>query len=414
MHGANNVNEWIEKAWNNARSVLQPTDAQLEHGLALHRDSIVCDAYGFSPYSHPTNMVDVVRKAIDAGATQADVQQRLLNLRVTGKVKDAAALADFTEVFDHSGVTCIVQNAGEGRNIFESLERMALFTYVCDELPHVVRKAVKASDIEAAHAGDRHCTLHSLNNPIMHQTWDFWQQELYPLEVFHQAGIRIMHLTYNRRNRAGDGCAEPGNAGLSDFGIDVVREMNRLGIIVDLAHAGWQTCLDATKATGRPIVISHSSCHALAEHVRAKPDDVIDAVVKTGGYIGICLVPPFLGRDANIASLLDHIDYVVKKWGADAVAIGSDVPYMLPLPEEIDQMLKSYKAKRSFWSHWPENDPLWEEDASDDSIVHKGGTLSWTNWPLFTVGLVQRGYGDDDIRKIIGGNVVRVIRDVCE
>jgi membrane dipeptidase len=407
------MNQYVKKARDNALAVLKPDQAQLERGLALHQDSVVCDAYGFSPYCLPANVVDVVREAIDAGATQAEVSQRLLNLQITGKVKDAAALAEFIEVFDDAGVTCIVQNAGEGRNLFESLERMAMFTHICDELPHVVTKAVKVSDIQRAHDQARHSLLFSLNNPIMHQAWDFWQQELYPLEIFHQAGIRIMHLTYNRRNRAGDGCAEPGNAGISDFGIDVVREMNRLGIIVDLAHAGWQTCKDAARVSNQPVVVSHSSCHALCEHVRGKPDDVIQAVVDTGGYIGICAVPPFLGRAGDITSLLDHIDYVVQKWGSSHVAIGTDTLYFLPLPEQVEQMTKPLKSKRSFWSHWPENDPLFAPGAEDDSRVEKGGTLSWTNWPLFTAGLVQRGYGDDDIRAIIGGNVMRVMREVC-
>ena len=409
------MNQMIRNARDNALAVLEPSDAELEHGLALHRDSIVFDAYGFAPYSIPADTVEVIRYAVDAGATHADLTQRLLNLRVTGKVKDAAALAEFIEVFNDAGVTCIGQNAGEGRNIFESLERMALFTYVCDELPHVVAKAVKATDVERAHSGGggRHCLMFSLNNPIMHQAWDFWPQELYPLEVFHRAGIRMMHLTYNRRNRVGDGCAEPANAGLSDFGVDVVHEMNRLGLIVDLAHAGWRTCLDTARVTKQPIVISHSSCHALGEHVRAKPDDVIDAVVKTDGYIGICLIPPFLGPGSNIATLLDHIDYVVKRWGADHVAIGSDTTYSPPLPDEVTRMLEPFKAKRSFWSHWPKDDPLLVDGASRDCDVVHGGTLSWTNWPLFTVGLVQRGHSDGDIRKIIGGNVLRVMREVC-
>ncbi len=144
------------------------------------------------------------------------------------------------------------------------------------------------------------------------QDWNSVEEELRDIRIFFQLGIRIMHLTYNRRNMIGDGCAEPANAGLSDFGRAVVAQMNHVGVIVDVAHAGWQTSLEAAQVSKRPMVSSHSGCCALNRHYRCKPDEVIGAIADTGGYIGICCIPAFLGGSGDISSVLDHIDYVIK------------------------------------------------------------------------------------------------------
>jgi hypothetical protein len=154
------------------------------------------------------------------------------------------------------------------------------------------------------------------------------EEELRHIRVFFQLGCRMMHLTHNRRNPIGDGCAEPANAGLSDFGRAVVQEMNRVGTIVDVAHSGWQTCLDAARASKRPVVVSHSCAWALNHHHRCKPDEVIRAVVDTGGTMGITNVPAFLGTKGDIGTMLDHIDYVAGKFGVDHVTIGTDRAYV--------------------------------------------------------------------------------------
>src|SRR5690606_26380862 len=132
------------------------------------------------------------------------------------------------------------------------------------------------------------------------------------IRVFAQLGVRMMHLTYKRRNAIGDGCGEPHDGGLSDFGHAVVAEMNRLGVMIDLAHTGWQTCRDAARATKRPLLVSHSAVHALSAHIRAKPDDVIRAVLGTGGTMGITNVPAFLGGSGDIRAFLEHLGYMVR------------------------------------------------------------------------------------------------------
>ena len=138
----------------------------------------------------------------------------------------------------------------------------------------------------------------------------------------------MMHLTYNRRNPIGDGCAEPANAGLSDFGRAVIAEMNKVGVIIDVAHSGWRTCQEAAEASARPIVSSHSACAALNHHHRCKPDDVMRAIADKGGTLGITNVPAFLGGSGCIDALLDHIDHAVQVVGVDHVTIGTDRAYV--------------------------------------------------------------------------------------
>jgi membrane dipeptidase len=217
----------------------------------------------------------------------------------------------------------------------------------------------------------------------------------------------MMHLTYNRRNLIGDGCAEPANAGLSDFGRAVVAEMNRLGVIPDVAHSGWQTSFEAAQVSEYPVVASHTTCEALHRHIRSKPDDVIRAIIETGGYIGICCIPRFLGGKGDINAFLDHIDYAVRRFGADHVAIGTDVAYTSRASASENRKVPPRGRRRDRWEAlWPDDPFVTTPEATE--------SLSWTNWPLFTVGMVQRGHSDDDIRKILGGNVLRVARDAFE
>jgi membrane dipeptidase len=201
----------------------------------------------------------------------------------------------------------------------------------------------------------------------------------------------------------GDGCGEPANAGLSDFGRAVVKEMNRVGVIVDIAHSGWQTSLEAAQASTKPMVASHTTVASVNKHIRSKPDNVIRAIADTGGYIGICCIPRFLGSTGDISAMMNHINYVVKKFGSDHVAIGTDVAYTSQFAREEGSKISTYRRPRTRW------EALWPPDDFKETqpMVQ---SLSWTNWPLFTVGMVQLGYSDEVIRKILGGNMMRVAK----
>ncbi len=398
-------NEIIEQARQSAIQALQPSRKDLEHGLELHANSIVIDAYGFSPTSAPDG--DALRAAAEAGASDIELKDLREEMTMTRHVANEAERAEYMEAWRASGVTCIFQNAGEeGQDPLRLIKRLSRFTYVTDMLRDFIGKAATPDEIVAAKKQGKRC-LYFINNGVpLTQHWVSVEDELRYIRVFFQLGVRMMELAYNRRNMIGDGCMETSDAGLSDFGRAVIGEMNRVGVLVDTAHAGRRTALEAAKASALPIVESHGGCAAVHEHLRNKPDEVIRAIVDTGGYIGICCIPGYLGRTQDIRALIDHIDYAAKRFGADHVAIGTDVAYSSRNTAQENRKLPSRGRTRSMFEQ------LWQPQAR--SVGDSAGrlALSWTNWPLFTVGLVQRGYSDADIQQILGGNSLRVARAV--
>ena len=401
------MNAKIEAARQEALRILDPTQSELQRGLELHAQSVVVESYGFTPSSAVDG--EALARAVQSGASDAELQDMIEDVTKTRCVEDADACAEFQEAWTASGLTCILVNAGEeGQSPMQLIKRLARLTYVIDRMPEFLRRATTPDDIVAAKREGRHCVYPTTNGVPLKQAWVSLEEELGYIRVFYQLGARMMHLTYNRRNMIGDGCAEPSNAGLSDFGRRVVAEMNRVGVIVDVAHAGWRTSLEAAQESQRPVMASHSGCLALNQHIRCKPDEVIRAIADTGGLIGICGVPAFLGRSLDIQAMLDHIDHVARTAGVDHVAIGTDNGYASTRSQDENAKVPPRAPRRDRWEYfWPPGDPVKDPQVN----WQRGRSLAWTNWPMFTVGLVQRGYSDQDIRKIIGENVLRVARD---
>lgn len=399
-------NEVIEQARALGMSVLKPSPRDLEHGLALHAKSVVFDVYGFSPNAAVDG--DRLADAVRAGASDIELQDIEEDMRMTRYVTDAAERAEYLQAWEASGVTCVFQNAGEeGSAPLRLLKRLSRFTYATDHLREIVTKAVTPDDIVTAKQQGRRCLYFTGNGvPIVGDAITV-QDELRYVRVFFELGIRMMHVTYNRRNVLGDGCAETANGGLSDLGRAAIAEMNRVGVVVDVAHSGWRTSLESAKASTKPMVASHTTCAALQHHIRAKPDEVIQAIVDGGGLVGICAIPHFLGRTGDIVALLDHIDYVVKKFGINHVGIGTDIGYRSRNDAvEMKKVPARPKRRTRYEALWP--DDAFLPPAEDAKRYPSSKSLAWTNWPLFTVGLVQRGYSDDDIQKILGLNMIRV------
>lgn len=395
------LNPKIEADRNVALELLKPTPKQLEHGLKLHAESIVFDSYGFAPRAAVDG--EQLAKAIEAGASPDHIKDMREAMSMTRYATDPVEQQEFRDAWRVSGVTCIFQNAGEeGQDPLRLIKRLANFTFATDLMRGFVSKAVVPADVETAKKEGRHSLYLTGNGVPLAQQWHSMPDELRYVDVFYKLGIRMMHLTYQRRNMIGDGCGEKTDAGLSDFGRAAIAEMNRIGIIPDCAHSGWQTSLDAAKASTRPMVASHTTCGAIYPHIRSKPDAVIKAIVDTGGLIGICCIPRYLRGPGDITALLDHLDYAIKTFGPDAVAIGTDVAYTSQYAgsqqAKVPRQDKQYEPFRSLW---PADDYKTTSQAT--------ASLAWTNWPLFTVGLVMRGHSDEVIQKVIGGNVMRVI-----
>lgn len=392
-----------------AISLLKPTRRELEHGLELHRNSVVIESYGLGLHA-PVDAA-ALNAAIAAGATAAEIDTERVNMGLTRWVEEPGLRQEYRLAREAAGVTCTFQNAGEeGNDPLRLMRRLACHTYLTDAMPEFLHRIFSPEDIVAAHQSGQYASCLATNGVPLPGQLNSVFDELEYIPVFGRLGVRMMHLTYNRRNLIGDGCAEPVDAGLSDFGRAVVAEMNRTGIIIDLAHTGLQTCLDTAKISTRPVVVSHSAVRELNPHIRCKNEAVIRAVVDGGGTMGITNVPAFLGGSGDIRSLLDHIDHLAQKFGTDTITIGSDNGYASIHAASARAQMDNIPARRTRWENfWPANDPVhapeWQQPVQRDS-------MAWTNWPMFTVGLVQRGYSDDAIQAIIGGNILRVARAV--
>ena len=394
-------------AWEEGRALalkmLQPTQKELEHGLELHRSSFVFDAYGFMP----------------GGGGKAERLEQIIaengsrDERSAAREEFSSNLAFFQspvmkkmlrEAFEYSGVDCIFQNAGvEGNDVERMLKRLSCFTLLTDREEDLFERAVFPEKLEGIRQRGHKALYLTTNGVPLSSKLVSAEEALEHIAVFFRLGVRMMHLTYNRRNLIGDGCAEKADGGLSDFGRMVIAEMNRVGIIPDVAHSGQRTSFEAALYSKRPVVASHTVAGRLSTHFRAKSDEVIEAIKKSGGYVGICCIPRFLGGSSNICAFLDHIEYAARKFGVDHVAIGTDRSTTLAPCEFSGTPAPS---RRIWESYWP--DP---GDGGSKVTEEQFNSLMWLNWPCFTVGLVQRGFSDAEIQKIIGGNVLRVVKE---
>ena len=223
------------------------------------------------------------------------------------------------------------------------------------------------------------------------------------LSIFYRLGLRVLQLTYQRRNLLGDGCGEPADGGLSLFGRQVIAECNRLGILIDLSHVGYRSTLEAIEASVDPVVFSHANIHTINPIPRNKTDDQIKALAAAGGVMGITtasrLMTPTGGqKGTDVADYLDQIDYIVDLVGIDHVGIGLDIC------EGMTQ--EEFEVRRAtFLTKFPEL-----KVGGDFPLENyfTRGLSSAAQTGVITRGLVERGYTQPDIEKVIGGNFIRI------
>lgn len=268
--------------------------------------------------------------------------------------------------------------------------------YIKDNSAKLIHARAAADIRRAKQEGKQSVMFNFQNAPL--------EGRLENLDMFYGLGVRSMQLTYNERNDLGDGSTERNDSGLSRFGVAVVERMNELGILVDSSHSGHQTSFDAIKFSKRPPIFSHTNCAALSDHPRNKTDEHIRALAAKGGVMGLTTVNPMIKRDLPVTmdDFLNHIDHIVKLVGVDYVGFGSDclVRGWPTDPKEKDAFLAFY-GDTYFQPSYRFRYPLGTEGMNDE---HK--------WLSVTAGLIKRGYKDDDIKKILGGNWLRVIADV--
>jgi membrane dipeptidase len=258
--------------------------------------------------------------------------------------------------------------------------------------------ALSASDFERARQSGRTAVLMNFQNATM------LEGDTGNVDALHALGMRSFQLTYNYRNLLGDGCLERTNTGLSEFGVDVVRRMNKIGVLVDLSHCGRQTTAEGIEFSRKPVAITHTMCEALRPgHPRAKTDSAMKRCAEKGGVIGIAALGYFIGPDpggeTTIEHYADHIEHAGSVAGHEHVALSTDFP-----PQGIaswatreswyEPRLKVFKP--SYEVRWP---PWIPELDSTDRFRNVVRVLS------------RRGWRARELERLLGRNWLRLFRD---
>ncbi|MEQ9044963.1 MAG: membrane dipeptidase [Sneathiellaceae bacterium] len=223
-----------------------------------------------------------------------------------------------------------------------------------------------------------------------------FQNNLHMVELYRRLGITHALMAYNARNRAADGCHERTDSPLSQFGQSLVREMNRVGMIVDVSHTGYRSSMDALALTTAPAIFSHSGPR-LHDHDRNIRDDQIEACARTGGVIGLTGVGLFMSRagtDIGAEIIVRHIDHVVQLVGARHAGLGLDYVH------DVTGMMQLLADKPGFYRDGSYRVP--EITFASPALI-----------PDIAEALLRRNYPEADVRGILGGNFMRVFTEVC-
>lgn len=392
---------------------LKPTKAQIERGLDLHFNSFVADVQGSVQMSSTHGIVGERLRAdlepVREELSQQDLDPEEFNRRLAAshfRLKtfesafDEQWVAESQALYRIAGVDLgVCDVAGPEENTFgTALDRVSRINFVHEQRDDIIRVA-KLADIEQGRrTGKPGEMFHLAGVGCFAETED----PLRNLDLFYALGVRMSQLTYIQANGLCSSYLQERDSGLTPLGRQVVRRMNELGIMVDLAHSGEQSSFDMIEASTGPVLLSHTGCRAIyddstnrgyLEKVFQQPyargavppsravsrnadDDLLKAVAAKGGLVAIYSIDYVLGTGPeSFHTWYRHLEHALSVAGSDHVAIGTD---------------------RTFF-------PTWQP-----------GALDWTNWPYWTVGLICMGHTDDEIQKIIGGNFLRYARQVLD
>jgi len=343
----------------------QTNDAKLrERAMKLHREAIVIDTHNDITSAITDDGFDMGAKDT-SGKNQTDIP----------RMKEGGLDADFFAIY------VAAKYAKEGGAARRALDMIDGVYEQARRHPESLEMAFTSDDIRRMGIEGGHAIEDSLS----------------ALRQFYRLGVRYMTLTHTNTNNWADSAgginnpAEKRHGGLSDFGREVVREMNRLGMMVDVSHVADDTFQDVIETTQAPVIASHSSCRALTNVSRNLTDNMLKALAQNRGVVMINFYNGFINTEyarpgapapakppnaATMEMLIQHFEHAIKVAGIDHVGIGSDF-------DGVDGMLP-------------------------------GGMEDVSKLPAITYELLKRGYSDADVKKILGGNMLRVMAEVEE
>jgi len=299
------------------------------------------------------------------------------------------------------GVTVAAPTVASDHNVAETMQRVSRWLGYLRDHADTLRPVTRVDDVYDAHTSGRLGIAFHFQNTLP------LERDAGMVEVYARLGLVFMQLAYNTKNHVGNGCEELSDDGLSRFGRTVVRAMNEHGVIVDGSHTGRRTLLDAIDISTRPVIVSHANARTVCDNARNLDDEVIQAIAAQGGIVGMVGFPTFVrrGRRApTLYQLIDHVDHVCQLTGsADTSTIGIDYydgMHGVATRSAADARYRDALA-RGIWN-----------DANYEPPPHRypTGIEDPRGFPNLTARLLERGYSEGDVRKILGKNWLRVMR----
>jgi membrane dipeptidase len=394
----------------------------LERARRLHRDHIVIDSMSpnfVSEWVLTPPMVELAKELQSQGRKRSFIWGVLAEYLIEHCASDPETRAAYLAYWKRAGVTAIsntLYGSGAPDDAWNLLmTRFGRAGRLVQALGGEVLQVNSAEDVERAHREGKQAVIYNTQNaePI--------GDKLERVDTVYGLGLRIMQLTYNLRNRFGEGCLERNDGGLSRLGEALIRRLNERGILVDVSHGSPLTALDAAAVSTRPVIASHTAARALNGHARGLPDDALKAIADTGGYIGLVALPAFIVPEsgdprataagkprgwATLDTIVDHVLHVIDVAGEDHVGIGTDwgKPYYNALTWTA--AMTSEPTAGFDWVGWRPQDRF-------DPNMQVLGLETWDKWPNLTAAMLRRGMPEATVVKVIGSNFLRVFRDVC-
>lgn len=262
-----------------------------------------------------------------------------------------------------------------------------------EEHRDLIVKARSVADIRQAKKDDKTAIVLGFQNTSA------FEDRLEFIQVFKDCGVGVVQMTYNTQNLVGSGCYESTDSGLSDFGHEVVAEMNRVGILCDLSHVGSQTSHDVISASKKPVAYSHCLPKGLKDHKRNKTDEELRFIADKGGFIGVTMFTPFLrrGPESGIGDYIEAMEYVINIAGEDTVGIGTDFTQGYG-----DEFMEWITRDKGYARRLTEFGPVKFPD----------GFATIGDFPNLTQGMEKAGWSESRIRKVMGENWLHLLEEV--
>lgn len=304
-----------------------------------------------------------------------------------------------TKLIHDSGVNVVKATLGGADGGFEeTVAAIAKTELLIEKQPDTFIKINNAADFDRAHNEKKIGIIFSFEAAKM------LEDKVDRIEMFRDLGIRVMQLSYNRKSPFGCGCLDGETDGVSELGKQAIAKMNEIGVALDLSHANTKTTADGIALSKKPPLITHAGCRAIYMHPRNKEDREMKALADKGGVMGIYMLPYLTAspKQPTLDDYMQHMEHAIKVMGEDHVGIGSDVPFLAVTNDDLEEMKKEEEERKKAGVAAPGEDrPPYIPDLNSERKMER-----------IADALLKRGYKNNAVEKILGGNFKRVFTQI--